>query len=225
MLPIQLQLFDKDCSCKNIKSTIMLTNPSFKSLLVICLVLFGFEIASAQEALLLDFNQGRLSHQKTAMIVLGSWAVGNIATGSILQASATGTNKYFHQMNAGWNLVNLGIAAAGYWAVSKSDPSLLGIEESLSEYYKFQKLLLFNAGLDLAYVAGGFYMIERSKRPMITNPERLEGFGRSIILQGAFLFAFDLITYLTSAPYSKAFLPHLQMNALGGIQLGFQYNF
>jgi len=197
----------------------------FKFSLVLIIIISAWGVIDAQETILYDFNQNRFNHQRTAMIVLGSWAVGNIATGSILQARATGETKYFHQMNAGWNLVNLGIATAGYLTLVRTDLANLTIDQSLSDYYKFQKLLLFNAGLDLAYVTGGFYLMERSKRASINNPERLAGFGKSIILQGGFLFAFDLVTYLTSIKYSKNLLPALEINGTGGIQLGFNYIF
>jgi hypothetical protein len=56
------------------------------------------------------------------------------------------------------------------------------------------KVLLFNAGLDLAYIAGGFWLVERSKNAD-KRPERLKGYGQSVILQGAFLFAFDIAFY------------------------------
>ena len=69
---------------------------------------------------------------------------------------------------------------------------------STEEQYKIQKILLFNAGLDIGYMLGGAYLIERSKNTA-NNPERLRGFGKSIILQGGFLFAYDLITYFTLA--------------------------
>lgn len=192
---------------------------------ILTLIILAQITLQAQESPLLEFNEGRIKHQKSAMLVLGSWAVGNIALGSILQGSAQGETKYFHQMNAGWNLVNLGIAAAGYFAIARTDLSQLDLAGSLSEYHRFQKLLLFNGGLDLAYVAGGFYMIERSKRPGTNRPERLAGFGKSIILQGAFLFAFDLTAYFTSLKFGKTLSPSLQIAPEGGLQLGLLWQF
>ena len=188
--------------------------------------LFASSMVTAQEKnLLLDFNESRLQHQKGAMVVLGSWAVGNIAVGSIWQSNADGSQRYFHQMNAGWNIVNLGIAALGWWSVSRIDASSLTLSESLKDFSTFQKSLLFNAGLDLGYVAGGFYLIERSKRSGIDRPERLRGFGDSIILQGAFLFAFDIVAYLTSMKYNSMIRPSLQLAPGGGAQVGMNWNF
>lgn len=143
------------------------------------------------------FNQTRLQRQKTAMTILGSWAVGNMAAGAALQGRADGSTKYFHQMNLGWNAVNLVIAGFGYWGVTRMDPSGMSVFESIDSHYGFQKVLLFNAGLDVGYMLGGAYLIERSKNtPAEKKPERLKGFGQSIAVQGAFLFLFDLGTYL-----------------------------
>lgn len=140
---------------------------------------------------LVDFNSRRLETNRKAMLVLGTWAVGNIAAGTALMGGASGEKKYFHQMNAGWNLVNLGLAAAGYFAASKADPASFDVFNTVQEQYGVQKILLFNAGLDLGYMLGGIYLMERSKRTS-NRPERLRGFGQSILMQGAFLFVFDL---------------------------------
>jgi hypothetical protein len=168
-----------------------------------------FTLLCAQQPSLLELNQNRLQKQKVAMSVLGTWAIGNIAAGLALQSNREGAEKYFHQMNAGWNAVNLAIAGFGYWGVMRTDPGNLGLFESWEEQHKFQKILLFNAGLDIGYMAGGAYLWERSRREGEANPARLEGFGKSIILQGAFLFAFDLTTYFILAADNKDWAPLL----------------
>jgi len=129
------------------------------------------------------------------MLVLGSWAVTNIALSPFLASRASGSQRYFHQMNGYWNGVNLVIAGLGYSTAITSDPNGLSLSESLSEQHSIEKILLFNAGLDLAYVAGGLYLQERSSRST-KNANRLKGFGQSLVLQGAFLFAFDVAFYL-----------------------------
>lgn len=155
-----------------------------------------------------DFNEWRLQRQKTGMLVLGSWAVGNIAIGAALSARQEGSAKYFHQMNAGWNTINLGIAALGYLGAAKSDPANTDLFLSMQEHHKFQKILLFNAGLDVAYMVGGAYLIEKSKNAA-KLPERLKGFGQSIVLQGGFLLAFDLAQYAVLASGNERLKPLL----------------
>lgn len=173
---------------------------------------------------LTDFNTARLERQKTAMLVLGAWAVGNIGSGLALRGQQQGSTRYFHDMNAGWGAVNLVIAGLGYWGSHKADPGSFDLTASIHEHHKIQKILLFNAGLDVGYVLGGAYLIERSKNTT-NRPERLEGFGKSIAMQGAFLFVFDLATYWAHCKGNNdldEILQGLQVGANGiGLQLWF----
>lgn len=171
-----------------------------KNLGLTSLFLLLAALAFTQPSNLLTYNQQRLQKQKTAMIILGSWAVGNMVLGASLQGSKEGEAKYFHQMNIGWNAVNLVIAGFGYFSVAKADPGSFDFYQTMEAQHKIQKILLFNAGLDIGYMLGGAWLIERSKNVAPDkNPARLKGFGQSIVLQGAFLFAFDLITYFVIA--------------------------
>ena len=57
------------------------------------------------------------------MLSLGSWASANIVGSGIGWArSYSEENKYFHQMNVMWNLVNLGLAIPGYIKAKKTTP-------------------------------------------------------------------------------------------------------
>ena len=56
------------------------------------------------------------------MLILGSWAVGNMIWGGIGASQSMGENKAFHQMNLYWNSVNLIIAGLGYWQATKESP-------------------------------------------------------------------------------------------------------
>ncbi|GAB5550872.1 MAG: hypothetical protein Sapg2KO_04630 [Saprospiraceae bacterium] len=195
-----------------------------KRFLLISTLLSLSVIAYAQVSDLTDFNQQRLNRQKTGMLVLGGWAVANIAGGLVLQNNTDGSDKYFHLMNAGWNGVNLAIAGLGYYGAMNSDPSSLDLMGTIQEQYKFQKILLFNAGLDIGYMAGGWYLMERSKNT-VNNPERLKGFGRSIILQGGFLFAFDLVNYFIHASHNEALSPLLSSFYFTGSNVGLVLQF
>lgn len=174
----------------------MQTRFLFSVLLLLCC--YGFLQAQQVDVNLLDFNQAGIAHQKVAMLTLGGWAVLNIGSGLALQGSADGATKHFHRMNAMWNGVNLAIAGFGYYSAMKSDPAGWDLVTSLGEHNGFQKILLFNAGLDVGYIMGGLYLTERAKRPDV-NSDQLKGFGQSIMLQGAFLMVFDLANYFISS--------------------------
>ncbi len=163
----------------------------------------------------------RLRHERTAMLVLGSWAVGNIGLGLALRSGTTGETRRFHEMNAIWNGVNLGIAGLGLLSALGADAGAAGALESFRENEGFQKVLLFNAGLDVAYLVGGAYLIERARRPD-ADAERLRGYGKSILLQGGFLFVFDLANYFIAAGRDDAYLPLLGLTGDGlGLNLWF----
>ena len=171
-----------------------------------------------------DFAQKQYKITKTGMITLGSWALGNIAINSALISGAEGSTKYFHEMNVYWNLVNLAIAGGGYWANQKSRNKERNEYGILSEQHKIEKSLLFNAGLDVAYMAAGQLLRERSKH-VVENSQRLEGFGNGLILQGAFLFTFDVILHSIHVSHRKKHKNELQRLKLafnsGGIRMYF----
>lgn len=182
---------------------------------------FGFLFAQSSD--LLQFNQDRLRNTKTAMTVLGTWAIGNIAVGSILSAKKEGEDKYFHQMNALWNGVNLGIAGFAYYSATRADPASFGLYETFNEQQKLQKILLFNAGLDVGYMAGGLYLREKGKNT--ADPGKAaqrRGWGKSIILQGAFLFVFDLSTYFVFAGKNEGLKEILEGLSFSGNGVGFR---
>jgi hypothetical protein len=149
------------------------------------------------------YAQKSFDLQKKGMIYLGSWATLNILSGTSGSFLSENSTKYFHQMNAGWNLVNLGIAGFALYNISNTDVSALNYSQSLSELRNLDKFLLLNTGLDVGYMATGAWLWERGIRK---NSNRLEGYGKSLLLQGAFLFAFDLVLYLSHSPITKDLL-------------------
>ncbi len=151
-----------------------------------------------------------ISIQKSGMIVLGSWATLNIISGIAGTIHYKSNAKYFYQMNAAWNTVNLGIAAFGFLGTMNMDLSI-SANEMLNEMRNFDRILLINAGLDLAYIGIGAVLWNRG---ISKQSSRLVGYGKSIVLQGGFLLAFDSILYL---------IHHQETNkiAFSGLELTF----
>ncbi len=187
----------------------MNTNNNFSityKLLLVILFLGVANMLMGQDPALLDFNTQRLKINQTAMTVLGGWAIGNLASGALLTGQKIGKAKYFHQMNLGWGAINLGIAGFAYYNAVKTDPSSFDLLGSFKEQEKITRILLFNAGLDIGYIMGGAYLRERAKTTT-NNPERLAGFGESIMLQGAFLLVFDLAVFWAHHQHGKDLHP------------------
>lgn len=196
-------------------------------ILVVLLVLaVGARLqAQTYEHVLRSVNEKRINTHKTSAQVLGAWAIGNIALGLTLRGGATGPPRYFHTMNVGWNVVNFSLATVSYIRFNQAGKRRYSLEETVKRSMNSQKLYLLNAGLDMAYVAGGLYLRERSTRS--DNPDQLKGFGNSVILQGGFLFVYDLVLfYIHSRILRPAFkwMDKLQPAASGngvGLQLQF----
>lgn len=168
-----------------------------KLLLTVGSVLFG-GATMAQRATppaeLRDFSEQRIRHQKTLGLALGSFAVANIAVGAVAAGQTSGETRYFHKMNVYWNLVNLGIAGAGLLGSRKRNADAETLADAVRQHENMKQILLLNAGLDVAYVLGGAYLRERA----VSHPDKadqLRGYGTSIIAQGGFLLAFDLVNY------------------------------
>lgn len=179
--------------------------------LAACLFFFISSTAAAQLSNidLEEVNEKRIAVNSTGMLVLGGWALSNLTVGGIGMTQTSGSTKYFHQMNAAWNSVNLAIAGFGYYGL-RNQSADMSLSETLRKFHNFEKILLFNAGLDIGYIAIGGYLLEQGIR---TNDKRLVGYGQSMILQGGFLFVFDAVLYFISRSESSRLV-----EALDGLQ-------
>lgn len=141
-----------------------------------------------------DFSEQRIRHQKTLGLALGSFALANIAVGAIAAGQTSGETQYFYKMNVYWNLVNLGIAGAGLLGSRKKKADSETLADAVRQHENMKQVLLINTGLDVAYAVGGAYLRERAA----SHPDKadqLRGYGTSIMAQGGFLLAFDLVNY------------------------------
>jgi hypothetical protein len=186
----------------------------------LCLAFLAF----GQVTDLTPFNELRLETNTKGLTILGTWALGNLAVGSIMASRTEGETKYFHQMNAGWGAINLAIAGFGYYSALHTDPSSFSLFETFNEQQKMQRVLMLNIGLDAAYMIGGAYLLERAKNDA-ANLERFTGFGKSIVMQGAFLFVFDIGFYVAHSLNNPKLEPLLGGLTFTGNGLHWAMNF
>ncbi|HCL82686.1 MAG TPA: hypothetical protein DIC22_01870 [Chitinophagaceae bacterium] len=179
-----------------------------------------------------DFNDSiavsRNHITQKAMITLGSWAAANIVSGFIIAGQTQGEAKYAWQMNAYWNLVNGGLAVMGYIGARKAMARKYGLAENEAAQRSIERLYAFNFGLDLAYIATGFFLREKGMNS--TNQksrDQLMGYGTSIAVQGGFLLLMDGIVlslhHKNSVRLNKK-LKNLELGA-GPNGLGLSYRF
>ncbi len=187
-------------------------------------VLFTFD-AWSQGYDLTSFNTERLQVNKIGMIVLGSWALGNMGTNAALLRNPSSVEQgHFYRMNIFWNVVNLALAVPGLRHSIITDPASLNMAETVSEFHQMGKVLIFNAGLDIAYITGGFLLKEMAKTRE-NKRDIMRGYGRSLILQGGFLLAFDIVLFTvlqTKNSKLTQLLSNVTMDA-NGLGLAFKF--
>jgi hypothetical protein len=179
-----------------------------------------------------DFNDSIATSRnritEKAMITLGSWAAVNIASGFIIASQTQGEAKYAWQMNAYWNLVNGGLAVMGYIGARKAMARKYGLADNESAQQSIVKLYAFNFGLDLAYIATGFFLREKGMNSNNQkSQDQLMGYGTSIVVQGGFLLLMDgiiLSLHQKNSIRLNKKLKSLELNA-GPNGLGLRYAF
>ncbi len=139
-----------------------------------------------------DYQRDYNKINEHLMLTLGSYAVGNFTVGGVGYFAAQDEyTKRFHEMNVMWNTVNFGLALPGYFKAKKNAGDWDAAEMERQQR-KTQSIFLINSAVDIGYIATGIYLRgEAENRP--DESDMFRGYGDSMVLQGTFLFAFDLV--------------------------------
>ena len=183
-----------------------------RKLILILLVACTTGSAYSQQRTDLDlFNRQKNKITRNGMIVLGGWSAANLIYSGIATGQTHGTNLYFHQMNVMWGGINLGLAALGYIGTKNKDG--LTLTQSLKQQFGIEKTYLLNLGLDAAYVTAGLYLKERAKSR--ANPQKLKGYGESIMLQGAALLLLDGVMFTVHNMHGRKLYKFMDKTQIG----------
>ncbi len=122
--------------------------------------------------------------------ILSTWAASNLVVGGVAATQAEDPRwRAFHATNAGWNVVNLGIGAAGLVGVgrrrARPAPDPAGVDR---QHRALRTALSVNLGLDAVYVGAGATLLAAGGETMGLDHQ---GVGAGLLLQGAFLATFD----------------------------------
>jgi hypothetical protein len=199
-----------------------------KKYTLVFFTLISFKVAIAQQNFNDSIAYSRNRTTEKAMIVLGSWAAANIATGFIIGSQTQGEAKYFWKMNAYWNLINGGLAVMGYLNARKAMTKKFGLAENEAAQSSIGKLYAFNFGLDFAYIAGGFFLREKgANETNLKSQDQLRGYGSSIIIQGGFLLLMDGVMIMIHHKNAQRLNKKLQTMELasGPNGVGLRYSF
>ena len=120
-----------------------------------------------------------------------AWSFLSMLIGVLLQTRRARFTRGLGQQFAGWGLIDAMIAIFGERVSKKraallTDPLALDITERESR--KLRKILLINTGLDVGYAVGGAALVLTKGK----SDPGWRGHGFGVIIQGSFLFFFDL---------------------------------
>ena len=144
------------------------------------------------EAARVQFHEQRVRTQLAGMGLVTGWAAVNIVGGVAGNFAADGEVKYFHQMNALWNTVNLTIGAIGLHNARRDRVRERGLSFAAQRERasRTQAVYSINVALDVLDLMTGATTLELGR---VHQRPRLVGYGASILLQGGFLLAFDAL--------------------------------
>ncbi len=111
------------------------------------------------------------------------WSILSLLSGLYLWFTSNEFGRGFGIQLFAWGAVDAAIAIVGAGTAARRKSTANPKDEALF----IRNVLWVNFGLDVLYILGGFFVVQ-------TFPKMFwQGTGYGIILQGAFLFLFDLI--------------------------------
>lgn len=111
------------------------------------------------------------------------WSILSLLSGLYIWFAANEFGRGFGIQLVAWGAVDAAIAIVGVRSAARRKSTADPKNEALF----IRKVLWINFGLDVLYILGGFWLIQAYSESF------WQGTGWGIVLQGAFLFLFDLI--------------------------------
>ncbi len=115
------------------------------------------------------------------------WSGLSIVSGCILVFLENPFLKGFGIQALVWGIIDAFIALVGKYNARKKFSAITSSEQSAKEAMRIKKILLINTFLDIFYITFGIILV------FVGKDLFWQGNGSGIIVQGAFLFFFDLI--------------------------------
>lgn len=160
------------------------------------------------------------SFQRNGMYILTGFAGVNMIASSFSLSTSNNVNKSFHQMNIGWNGINILLGVVGLRKAYQAKPFTDKLE-ALKKGKKMETLFLVNTTLDIAYIVGGA-LVKETRYRNTEQWNQLTGWGNAIMYNGVFLFAFDGVMYALHKQHNQKLWAHLQAVEVGYSPNGFR---
>jgi hypothetical protein len=178
---------------------------------LLCVLLLGYTLAPAQRLRTpptLDasqqFNLAKYTHRsnRSAALWLGGYSLLGMMTGFGFgfNTDLPLSTQYAWRTTGFWNVVNAGVAGAGYASSQARYRKLmrtgLGNTTGLEVNRRAQNLYGINIGLDISYALVGGYLWRRSRTFLGNDRLRQEGVAVGILSQAGALLVFDSLWYV-----------------------------
>lgn len=144
----------------------------------------------------------RRQAERAHLTRLAVWAGASLAGGTALALTGArgSSRRAFGFQTAAWGAVNAAIAGYGL----TRDPSPAGtLAETRRREDGYHDILLFNEGLNVAYVATGATMAIAAARG-VRGADAWRGHGWAVVVQGAMLLALDGVAIVDSRKRLRA---------------------
>jgi len=120
---------------------------------------------------------------------LVAWGLLSIVLGAVMLATGDAAWQGAGAMFAAWGAVDAAIGVAARWLAERNRRRTVGDQAARDrETGRIRAILLVNAGLDVAYVALGAWLVATADGDAFRA-----GAGWGIVVQGGFLLLFDLV--------------------------------
>ncbi len=156
---------------------------------VAALALITSASAAPNDVALTRWQRAHRHTQIAGNSVLTGWAALNIAGGVAGALTIRSDARFAYQAHAAWNSVNLALGITGLVNAARRRPAASTLAQAREVNRRAQRVFFANAMADLGYITAGVITSIVGQR---VASRRARRYGEAVIVQGAWLFGFDL---------------------------------
>ncbi len=135
-------------------------------------------------------NANFFDYQQQRLNILKYWGIGSMAVGGAALLCPVTEVRQANLQSLTWGAVDVALVLLGQRGARKKAARLqrgaLSERKLAKEIRSFRRILQFNTGLDVVYLAGGLWLLAAP-----ANKPDQRGMGIGILVQAAFLLLYD----------------------------------
>lgn len=141
--------------------------------------------------------------ESTALLILAVWGVSNLVAGAFFSRRSSGQPRHFWQVAVLWGAVNILIGIPQYLDLAGPPAQPATLAEALRDGVGIARLLSGAFVSDLATMLVGGLL---AWRIVTRDSERLQGWGKGLVVQGLWLAVFDGVLLALNGGYVWALI-------------------